>query len=314
MTAPLTIIIPVRNREQYVERTLDSIAASTCPFMELLIVDNGSVDRSVEICQQWARAHQDVPVRILTETRPGAAVARNCGLRAARSEFVYFFDSDDIFSNDFVAAIQPALSPLLDVLCIPIHQEVNGVCVTRPYRPCADVHVHLLNSMLNTLSMVFRRDFLLQIGGWNETLTTWDDWELGVRVLLAHPRVRWLEGQSFHHVIVHPESLTGISFSATLPAIQKAMCAVLQLLQQTQLNDKILYRGLVSFYFRCIIFAGFLGREKNRDGEEWFLCMAHQCLTSKPLSIRIPAYLLRKYVAAGGRGAWRIALWITDKL
>ena len=105
MTAPLTIIIPVRNREQYVERTLDSIAASTCPFMELLIVDNGSVDRSVEICQQWARAHQDVPVRFLTETRPGAAVARNCGLRAARSEFVYFFDSDDIFSNDFVAAL-----------------------------------------------------------------------------------------------------------------------------------------------------------------------------------------------------------------
>jgi glycosyltransferase involved in cell wall biosynthesis len=314
MTAPLTIIIPVRNREQYVERTLDSIAASTCPFVELLIVDNGSVDRSVEICQQWARAHQDLPVRILTETRPGAAVARNCGLRAARSEFVYFFDSDDIFSDDFVATILPALSPSSDVLCIPVRQEVNDVCVTRPYRPCADVHVHLLNSMLSTLSMVFRRDFLLQIGGWNETLTTWDDWELGVRVLLAHPRVRWLEGQSFHHVIVHPESLTGISFSATLPAIQKAMCAVLQLLQQAPPKDKILSRALVSFYFRCIIFAGFLCREKNRDGEEWFLSLAHKSLNSKSLTLRITASLLQKYVAVGGRGAWRIALWITDKL
>ena len=237
MKAPLTIIVPVYNRAHYIVRTLDSIAASTCMFSELLIVDNGSDDNTMEVCSQWADSHQDLSVCILSEKKRGVAAARNYGLLSCHSEYVYFFDSDDLFSRDFIASIYPELSQPFDVLCVPVCQNVNSVVRIRPYKACAGVHIHLLNNMLSTQSMVFRKSFLDQIGGWNESLTTWDDWELGTRVLLAHPRLRWYEGQAFHQVFVHQDSLTGESFSATLPAIIKAMQSVLHLIVHAKLTD-----------------------------------------------------------------------------
>ena len=312
MKAPLTIIVPVRNRAQVVTKTLDSIAASSCAFEELLIVDNGSGDATAAVCRQWVEAHQDIPARMMTEPRPGAAVARNCGLRACQSEYVYFFDSDDVFSDNFIEDIYPEFAEPFDVLCVPVRQEVDGVVRERPYRACADVYVHLINNMLSTQSMVYSKAFLEAAGGWNEELTTWDDWELGTRVLLAHPRLRWHEGQAFHRVLVHRDSLTGPSFTATLPAIGKATQAVLQALQQKPMAETERRCALKAFYLRCMIYGGQLRCEGSREGEATFKALAKEAVGKPKCGLRWTGGLLRRYAARGGRGAWRIAMAVVD--
>ena len=306
----ISIVVPVLNRVDCVERTLDSIAASTHRGFELLIVDNGSTDGTLALCQQWAWAHRDdgFPIRVLSELQQNASSARNRGLMECRTEFIYFFDSDDLFSADFMACILPELSEELDVLCVPIRQEVGSHVQTRAYRTCSDVHIHLLNAMLNTLSMVLRTDYLRSIGGWNETLTTWDDWELGVRVLLGKPRLRWYTQNAFHHVLVHSESQTGESFSATLPAITKTMRVVLELLQAAHLQERKKRRNLRAFYFRCMIYAGILRREKNEAGTKAFRALAMNSLPHATYPLRKMGMLLSTYSAIGGRGAWRIAV------
>lgn len=308
MKAPITIIVPVRNRAHLVERTLASIAASTGAFAELIVVDNGSEDETEAVCRRWAAQHPEVPMRLLTEPKAGAAVARNTGLRMCRTDYVYFFDSDDVFSANFIEAISPELERPFDVLCVPVRQDVNGNMHVRAYQACADVHVHLLNNMLSTQSMVMRKAFLEEIGGWNEELTTWDDWELGVRVLLARPRLRWHEGEAFHQIFVHDDSLTGESFTATLPAIVKASRVVMKALKEAPMKDEERRRAMKAYYLRCKIYSGHLRREGNRDGEAQFDALAEESLNEASCGLKRIGDTLKWYVAKGGRGAWKMAL------
>lgn len=302
---PLTIVVPIRNRAHLVVRTLDSIAASTCAFEELLIVDNGSEDETVAVCSEWIETHPEVTARLLSEPRAGAAVARNRGLRACRTDYVYFFDSDDVFSENFIACIAAEMAQPFDVLCVPVRQEVNRAVQIRPYRACGDVYVHLINNMLSTQTMVFNKRFLESIGGWNEALTTWDDWELGVRVLLAHPKLRWHKREAFHRVIVHSESLTGESFTATLPAIVQAMQAVSEAIERAKLTGREQRRAAKAYALRCMIYGGLLRHEGSHDGEAAFTALAGA-------SPHWMGKLQLWYTAHGGRGAWRLAMAIVD--
>ena len=307
----LSIVVPVWNRASEVRRTLDSIAASTHRGFELLIVDNGSTDDSLAVCERWAWEHRDdgFPIRVLTELRHGASAARNRGLLECKTEYIYFFDSDDLFSNDFVATVLPVLNDEMDVVCVPVRQEVNGHTKQRAYRACSDAHVHILNSMLNTLSMVLRADYLRKIGAWNERLTTWDDWELGVRVLMGKPRLLWLKDTAFHHAFVHEESQTGSSFSDTLEPMLAAMLAVMKDIDKVgSVNEKERKRLRKAFFLRAQIMKGKLAHEGDRNGSLLFDDLAMECIPHPNIWLYGWGWLLAKYTARGGRGAWRIAL------
>ena len=101
MSNQLTVIIPIYNRAHVLARTLDSIAASTVLPAELILVDNNSQDDSLRCCRNWAARHatDTFRVTVLEAQRPGASVARNVGLAAYTTPYVYFFDSDDLFSD-----------------------------------------------------------------------------------------------------------------------------------------------------------------------------------------------------------------------
>lgn len=307
----LSIVVPVWNRADRVRRTLDSIAASVHRGFELLIVDNGSTDDSFAVCERWAWEHRDdgFPIRVLTELQHGASAARNRGLLECRTEYIYFFDSDDLFSNDFVAKVLPVLNGEIDIACVPVRQEVNNHTKQRTFRACSDAHVHVLNSMLCTISMVLRTDYLRRIGGWNESLTTWDDWELGVRVLLGKPRLLWLKDTAFHQVLVHEESQTGSSFSATLEPILAAMQAAKKDINAVNgVKDHERRRLRKALYLRSQIMSGKLAHEGNMKGRSQFRDFAKECVSHPGVWLGGWGEFLAWYTARGGRGAWRIAL------
>ena len=97
----ITIIVPVYNRAHLVGATLDSIAAQTLRPIHLVLVDNNSQDNTLKVLLDFKKRHQsdDFKVTVLQETRRGAAAARNCGLQEATTEWVVFFDSDDIMAR-----------------------------------------------------------------------------------------------------------------------------------------------------------------------------------------------------------------------
>lgn len=90
----VSVIIPVYQVEQYLERAVDSVLAQTLPDIEILLVDDGSEDASPAICDRYAREYPD-RVTVIRQENQGLGMARNAGLDAARGAYIAFLDSDD---------------------------------------------------------------------------------------------------------------------------------------------------------------------------------------------------------------------------
>jgi len=89
----VSIIIPVYNAEKYIASTLNSALGQTHQDLEILIVDDGSPDRSIEICQQF----KDERIRIIRQQNRGGSGARNTGIRHAKGKYLAFLDADDMW-------------------------------------------------------------------------------------------------------------------------------------------------------------------------------------------------------------------------
>lgn len=94
----VSVIVPVFNAELYLGQCLESLLAQRRTNFELLLVDNGSRDRSVEICRRYAQ--RDARIRLLHCPTPGASAARNFGLDHATGDYVVFVDADDWVEPD----------------------------------------------------------------------------------------------------------------------------------------------------------------------------------------------------------------------
>ena len=89
----ISVIVPVYKAEAYLHRCVDSLLAQTFQDFEILLIDDGSPDRSGEICDEYAR--RDKRVRVFHKENAGVSSARNLGLDNARGEWICFVDSDD---------------------------------------------------------------------------------------------------------------------------------------------------------------------------------------------------------------------------
>lgn len=96
----ISVIIPVYNVENYLNECLDSVLNQTFREIEVICIDDGSSDKSMEILQEYSK--QDLRIKILTQNNMGAGVARNRGLTIAKGEYLAFLDSDDIFRLDML--------------------------------------------------------------------------------------------------------------------------------------------------------------------------------------------------------------------
>lgn len=101
MGAMVTVIVPVYNVGEYLEETIQSVRTQTYRDLEILLIDNGSVDDSAEIAKR--AAGEDLRCRYETTEEPGVSGARNYGIRIAAGEYLVFVDGDDILPKQAVA-------------------------------------------------------------------------------------------------------------------------------------------------------------------------------------------------------------------
>ncbi len=89
----ISVIIPVFNTKEYLERSVQSVLNQTYPFLEVILVDDGSTDGSGEICDSIAG--KDSRIKVIHKANGGQSDARNCGLDIATGDYIGFVDSDD---------------------------------------------------------------------------------------------------------------------------------------------------------------------------------------------------------------------------
>ncbi|MCH5174600.1 MAG: glycosyltransferase family 2 protein [Prevotellaceae bacterium] len=323
----ITVIIPVKDRRDYIGKTLDSIMKSSEQPTEIIIVDNESTDGTYQFCEQYIK---DIPnATLLRETFPGAAAARNKGLKSCKTDWVYFFDSDDEFDPDFISVLNSLNVDDYDMIAVPTKMQVKGKTIVRNYIPSSDPRVQITAGVLNTQGMVFRTSFLKDIGAWNTECRIWDDWELGLRAILHQPNILWYKERDFHLINVHDDSITSKSFSENYKALIRTLAVALTDLQSSILQPLSSYHAqhlnciyphldqlIYPLYLRTNILLGKMQREKMTYKNKNYK------LASKALKIfrndhfhptksqKRVANLLRLYTKYGGRGTWRIALAI----
>jgi len=94
----ISVIVPVYNVEKYLTRCIDSILAQRYPYIEILLIDDGSTDGSSSICEQYAQKYNNISV--YHQKNGGLAAARNTGLLKCQGEYIGFIDSDDFIAAD----------------------------------------------------------------------------------------------------------------------------------------------------------------------------------------------------------------------
>ena len=103
MEKKVSVIIPIYNVEAYLAECLHSVVNQTFQDMEIILVDDGSTDRSPEIIKEFTE--KDSRIRIITQSNCGVSVARNTGLHAASGEYILFVDSDDMIMPNSVETL-----------------------------------------------------------------------------------------------------------------------------------------------------------------------------------------------------------------
>lgn len=96
----VSIIVPIYNMEKHLEQCIDSIILQTYKDLEVILVNDGSTDRSSEICDMYSK--KDSRIKVIHKKNGGVSSARNVGISSATGEYVLFVDSDDYISSDMV--------------------------------------------------------------------------------------------------------------------------------------------------------------------------------------------------------------------
>lgn len=96
----VSIIIPVYNVEKFIVETIESVLNQDFKEIELILVDDGSTDNSLNLCEQILE--KDHRITLLRQKNLGVSIARNNGLNQAKGKYVYFLDSDDTIATDFI--------------------------------------------------------------------------------------------------------------------------------------------------------------------------------------------------------------------
>jgi len=103
-----SIIIPIYNAESYLRNTLDSILKQRFTDYEVILVNDGSKDNSLNICNEYKEKHSNF--KVITIENSGSGIARNTGIKEAKGEFLYFPDADDVLTEDALEKIDMVIS------------------------------------------------------------------------------------------------------------------------------------------------------------------------------------------------------------
>lgn len=303
----LTIVMPVLNRCEMIEETLRSFEEQTEAPDEVIFVDNGSVDGSWESLYKWKEKMeaQGWKVRVKREVRPGAARARQTGLDYVETELVMFFDSDDTMHPDHIERIKRdfAENSDLDITAWSVtHHYPNGKLRKRRVIPKKLIDNHLVQGLMSTQAYALKTKFLRQAGGWDVSLGGWDDWELGLRLLLNNPRIK-VDTESRADLRVQENSISGMSYAHRYGDWENTVHVMEQRVREmAPANMDHILRMLA---YRKAILASSYKYEGYEGAAEELLDEALDCeeLTSRDKTILKLAY---KYTSKGYPGAGAI--------
>ena len=176
----ISVAIPAYNAELYLREAVDSVLAQTCKPWEIIVVNDGSTDRTEEIALSY-----DDKIRYIKQENQGLAGARNTAIREATGDWVAFFDSDDVMMPDKLCLQTAAIEANPELILVYSGFSFlypDGRTEEVPAFPAKDLWPALrYRTPILPSTSVVRRAALLEVGNFRSVLT--EDWNLWIRLM-----------------------------------------------------------------------------------------------------------------------------------
>jgi GT2 family glycosyltransferase len=188
-TPAFSVIIAAYQAADTIGEAIESALHQTIPPHEIVVCDDGSTDNTLAAVEPYRDR-----IVLLRKENGGAASARNAAVRAATGEFVVQLDSDDVFLPERLEALGAlaAARPDLDILSTDAYLELEGEVVGRFYGDKTSFPVTRQRTAIFDWCFVgwpaLRRRLVLELGGYDESFVTGEDWDLVIRLLLGGSR------------------------------------------------------------------------------------------------------------------------------
>ncbi len=192
-----SVVIPLYNKEHYIEKTIQSVLEQTCTDYEVLVVDDGSADGSLAAARQF----ESDRVRIIPQENQGVSVARNTGILNARGAYICFLDADDEWRPDYLETIHslteayPESAMFVTAYAVNMgNGKINYSTRLEPETGCLPSYWLTLAKGYDfvwTSATTIRRDILLQAGCFKAGEKIGQDLDMWARVARINPRVAY---------------------------------------------------------------------------------------------------------------------------
>ena len=275
--AIVTIIVPVYNAEKYLDRCLESLVNQTVSDIEIILVDDGSIDDSLSICKKWAT--KDNRITIIEQDNSGVSVARNKGIEKSKSEFILLLDSDDWFDFDTVEVLLKEQRKFnSDCVVFGFKQTSGNIWapnINKVYKSLVELkndftfwlNTELLSSSVNKL---YKKDLIKRL--YPVDMAFGEDLLFSLDYLDQSKCVSFIKNPLYQHEVYNTMSLTHTFNTKRFHDIETIQKRILEF--AVDKNDKDLYKKYMADCIRIIrsfLLCDKTYTEKKKMIKEWFI-------------------------------------------
>lgn len=266
ITPLVSVIIPCFNCEEVVKAAVNSVLAQTYSNIELLLVDNNSTDATLTTLRAFEEKYPE-KVLVLSEKKAGACAARNLGMRNANGMWMQFLDADDeLLPSKLEEQVELVVAYEADLI-VGAYRQIQHLnrsgktrLISKEIIPEEDPWIGLISSRLGiTSANLWKKDALFQVDGWDEGLSSSQEYDLLFRLLKLQPKVI-----ISHHVLTvvhaHGESVSRAKDHNKLHSIYfnryNLRCNVYNYLNAEGLLDSKYERNLCLYLYYHLLLIG----------------------------------------------------------
>lgn len=291
----ISIIVPVYKAESYLCRCIDSLLAQTFKDFEILLIDDGSPDRSGEICDQYANS--DHRVKVFHKENGGVSSARQHGLDNATGEYVIHADPDDWVEPDMLKDMyEKALSEDADMVICNFYWDTSTISVIHRQQPSSLDSESVLLSLFQGIhgsccNKLVKLSLFKKYGiGFYDGLSFCEDLMINVKLLKLPLKIAYLNQAYYHYVQNVNQNSLSRSYSYEVYNSDKALERTILNVTSGTIAESASKIYMQSMTVQRAFFAGFFSSSEFRKR---FCSYRHSVIKTKSFNIlvRIAIYL-----------------------
>lgn len=265
----ISVIVPIYNAEKFLNRCIESLVGQTYTDLEIILVDDGSKDNCLQLCNDWAG--RDRRIKVVSQANQGVSAARNAGLKMAAGTYVMFVDSDDYMKPDMCATMLSALCEKNADIVICGTEENGGhywkpQC-NRDYLSLADFKKDFTRQLNTELlsppwNKIYRKNKIKF--GFPDEVSFGEDLIFNLSYLKDCQRISFITNSPFFHEKGNENSLArnvSIRRLDEIEKIQDAVCGFYESREDVSLYNK--YVKDLLCYLKPLLLSDAIGREEK---------------------------------------------------